>query len=137
MQNRLGSPSTNVYDVLIDVNRDKAEGEVDLNHAMPFSRPMRIWAGDYTDIAGAAVTVIAAGAAQKPGESRLELLKKNAAVFRQVVPQVAQHNPGGLLLVATNPVDVLSYAAWKLSCSPRGASLARAPSWTPRAYATS
>lgn len=102
--------------VLIDVNRARAEGEaMDLNHAVPFARPTRIWAGDYTDCAGAAVTIIAAGAAQKPGETRLDLVKKNAAIFRQIVPEVARHNPNGILLVATNPVDVLTYTAWKLS----------------------
>lgn len=105
--------------VLIDVNRAKAEGEaMDLNHTVPFAHPTRIWAGDYADCAGATVTVIAAGAAQKPGETRLDLVKKNAAIFRQIVPEVAHHNPNGILLIATNPVDVLTYVAWKLSGLP-------------------
>lgn len=105
--------------VLIDVNRAKAEGEaMDLNHAVPFAHPTRIWAGEYADCAGAAVTVVTAGAAQKPGETRLDLVKKNAAVFRQIVPEVARYNPDGLLIVATNPVDVLTYAAWKFSGLP-------------------
>jgi L-lactate dehydrogenase len=105
--------------VLIDVNRARAEGEaMDLNHAVPFARPTRIWAGDYTDCAGAAVTVIAAGAAQKPGETRLDLVRKNAAIFRQIVPEVARYNPNGILLIATNPVDMLTYATWKLSGLP-------------------
>lgn len=74
--------------VLIDANRDRAEGEaMDLNHAVPFAHPTRIWAGEYADCAGAAVTVIAAGANQKPGETRLDLLAKNAAIFRQIVPR--------------------------------------------------
>lgn len=102
--------------VLIDANKAKAEGEaMDLNHAIPFTYPTRIWAGDYFDCAGAVVTVIAAGAAQKPGESRLDLLRKNGAVFRQVIPEIVRHNPDGILLIATNPVDVLTYAALKLS----------------------
>ena len=105
--------------VLIDANRAKAEGEaMDLNHAVPFSHPTRLWAGDFSDCAGAVVTVLAAGANQKPGETRLELVKKNTAIWRQIVPELARHNPHGILLIATNPVDVLTYAAWKLSGLP-------------------
>ncbi len=102
--------------VLIDANRAKAEGEaMDLNHAVPFTHPTRIWAGNYPECAGAAVTVLAAGASQKPGETRIDLIKKNAAIWRAIIPEVAKHNPAGILLIATNPVDVLTYAAWKLS----------------------
>jgi len=105
--------------VLIDANRSKAEGEaMDLNHAVPFTHPTRVWAGDYADCASAVVTVLTAGAPQKPGETRLDLVKKNAAIWRDIVPQVARHNPAGILLVATNPVDVLTYATWKLSGMP-------------------
>ena len=105
--------------VLIDANRAKAEGEaMDLNHAVPFTHPTKVWAGDYPDCAGVPVTVLAAGAPQAPGETRLDLIKKNAAIWRSIVPQVAKHNPGGILLIATNPVDVLTYAAWKLSGLP-------------------
>lgn len=105
--------------VLIDVNRARAEGEaMDLSHAVPFTQPVHIWAGDYADCAAAAVTVVTAGTAQKPGETRLDLLKRNAAIFGEIVPQVARHNPGGILLVATNPVDVLTYASGKLSGLP-------------------
>jgi L-lactate dehydrogenase len=106
--------------VLIDANQRKAEGEaMDLNHAMPLTQPARIWVGDYQDCAGAAVTVITAGAAQKPGETRLDLAARNADIFRQIVPNVVEHNPDGILLVATNPVDVLSYATWKISGLPK------------------
>jgi L-lactate dehydrogenase len=106
--------------VLIDANRAKAEGEaMDLNHAVPFTHPTRVWAGEYRDCAGAVVTVLAAGAAQKPGETRLDLIKKNAAIWRSIVPEVVKPNPDGILLVATNPVDVLTYAAWKLSGLPQ------------------
>ncbi|MFB3813306.1 MAG: L-lactate dehydrogenase [Terriglobales bacterium] len=105
--------------VLIDINRARAEGEsMDLNHALPFAHPTRIWAGDYPDCAGAAVTVIAAGVAQKPGETRLDLVKRNAEVFRSIIPQIAKHNPDGVLLIATNPVDVLTYVSWKFSGLP-------------------
>jgi L-lactate dehydrogenase len=106
--------------VLVDVNKAKAEGEaMDLNHTVPFAYPTRIWAGDYADCAGAAVTVITAGAARlKPGQTRLDLVQTNAAVFRQIVPEVARHNPDGILLIASNPVDAMTYAAWKLSGLP-------------------
>jgi L-lactate dehydrogenase len=105
--------------VLIDVNRGKAEGEaMDLNHAVPFTHSTKIWAGDYSDCAGAPITVLSAGSPQLPGETRLDLAKKNAAIWTSIVPQVARHNPEGILLIATNPVDVLTYAAWKLSGLP-------------------
>jgi L-lactate dehydrogenase len=105
--------------VLIDINRAKAEGEaMDLNHTEPFAHPTRIWTGDYPDCAGAAVTVIAAGANQKPGETRLDLVKKNAAIFSAIIPQVARYNPGGIILNATNPLDVLTYASLSLSGFP-------------------
>ncbi len=102
--------------VLIDANRARAEAEaMDLNHSVPLAHPTRIWPGELRDCAGAAVTVIAAGVGQKPGETRLDLVRNNAAVFRGVVPEIARANPDGIILVATNPVDVLTYAAWKLS----------------------
>jgi len=105
--------------VLIDANHSRAEGEVmDLNHAVPFTHPTRVWAGTCADCAGAVITVLAAGAGQKPGETRLDLVKKNAAIWREIIPQVVRHNPEGILLVATNPVDVLTYAAWRLSGLP-------------------
>ena len=101
--------------VLIDANRKRAEGEaMDLAHAVPFSRPTRVWAGDYVDCAGAAVTVVAAGAGQKPGETRRDLAGRNNAIFADVIPRIAEANPDGILLIATNPVDVLSYRAWRL-----------------------
>jgi L-lactate dehydrogenase len=106
--------------VLVDANHKKAEGEaMDLNHAAPMSNPVRVQAGDYKDCAGAAITVITAGANQKPGESRLDLATRNAGIFREIVPQVVEHNPDTILLVATNPVDVLSYATWKMSGLPK------------------
>ena len=108
--------------VLIDANRARAEGEaMDLSHAAPFAQPVRIWAGELADCAGAAVTIICAGSAQRPGETRLDLARKNAAIIASIAPEVARHNPTGIVLVASNPVDVLTYAAWKLSGLPRGA----------------
>jgi len=105
--------------VLIDANHARVEGEaMDLNHALPFTHPTRVWAGNYSDCAGAVVTVLTAGAPQNPGETRLDLIKKNAAIWSQIVPHVVKANPNGILLIATNPVDVLTYAAWKLSGLP-------------------
>ena len=105
--------------VLIDANRERAEGEAtDLAHAVPFSKPTRVWAGDYPDCAGAAVTVITAGAAQRPGEDRLALVKRNDGIFGQIVPAVAGANPDGIIVVATNPVDVLAYRTWQRSGLP-------------------
>ena len=108
--------------VLVDANARKAEGEaMDLMHAVPFARTTRIWAGTIADCAGAAITVISAGAAQKPGETRLDLVRKNAAIFREIVPAVARANPDGIILVATNPVDVLAYLTYRISGLPAGA----------------
>jgi L-lactate dehydrogenase len=105
--------------VLIDADRGRAEGEaMDLSHAVPFSQPGRVWAGDYDDCGPAAVVVLTAGAGQKPGETRLDLAGRNAAIFREVVPRITAVNPGAVLLVATNPVDVLTFATWKLSGLP-------------------
>lgn len=105
--------------VLIDQDERRASGEaMDLNHAVPFTHPTRVWAGDYADLEPALITIIAAGVGQQPGETRLDLLQRNANVFRDVVPRVIRSNPDGILLIATNPVDILSYLAWKLSARP-------------------
>ena len=105
--------------VLIDANHAKAEGEaMDLNHAVPFAIPRESGRVNYSDCAGATVTVLAAGSNQKPGETRLDLIKRNVSIWRSIVSEVARHNPEGILLVATNPVDILTYAAWKLSGLP-------------------
>lgn len=107
--------------VLIDANQAKAEGEaMDLNHAVPMARPTRVWAGTYADCAGAAVTVITAGSAQRPGETRLDLAGRNVNIFRSIIPNVVQNNPNGILLIASNPVDILTYAALKFSSLPQG-----------------
>lgn len=105
--------------VLIDLNRERAEGEaMDLNHAMPFAGPARVWAGDYKDCGLADVVIIAAGSKQRPGETRLDLLKRNAEVFRQIVPQIVEQTRDAILVVATNPVDVLTYVTWHVSGLP-------------------
>lgn len=105
--------------VLIDAKREKAEGEaMDLNHGLSFVPPAQIWAGDYSDCHGAEIVVLSAGVASLPGETRLDLLERNSAIFREIVPQVARCNPEGILLVITNPVDVLTYLTAKLSGRP-------------------
>ncbi|MBE0448276.1 MAG: L-lactate dehydrogenase [Actinobacteria bacterium] len=105
--------------ILVDVNRKRAEGEVmDLDHAMPFAKPARIWAGDYSDFQGARIVVITAGIAQKPGETRLDLVNKNTAIFRDIIQKVAEYAGESIILVATNPVDIMTYAALKLSGFP-------------------
>lgn len=105
--------------VFIDVDKKRAEGEaMDLNHGLSFVRPARIWAGDYADCEGADIVVITAGIAQKPGESRLALTQKNFEIMKQIVSQVTRHNPECIFLVATNPVDAMTYAVLKLSGFP-------------------
>jgi L-lactate dehydrogenase len=96
--------------VLIDMDQARAEGEaMDLNHGLPFVRPMKIMVGDYADLENADVIVITAGANQRPGESRLALLEKNLRVFNDIVPKVKAVNPGAIIVVATNPVDLLTH----------------------------
>ena len=98
--------------VLVDLNHARAEAEAnDLFHAVPFAHPLSVRAGDYADLAGARVVVIAGGVAQKPGETRLQLLQRNADVFRQIVPSVLRHAPEAVLLVVTNPVDIMTHLA--------------------------
>ncbi|MCJ7771695.1 MAG: L-lactate dehydrogenase [Desulfobacterales bacterium] len=102
--------------VLMDKDEQRVEGEVmDLNHAVPLSNPVRIWNGDYSDCLGADIVVVSAGTAQRTGESRLDLLKRNIDIFAQIIPEIQKYNRNGVLLIATNPVDILSYAAWKIS----------------------
>ena len=98
--------------VLVDLDRKRAEAEAnDIYHAVPFAHPLTVRAGDYPDLAGARVVVIAGGVAQKPGEPRLQLLQRNADVFRQIVPSVLRHAPEAVLLVVTNPVDIMTHLA--------------------------
>lgn len=105
--------------VLIDVDRDRAEGEaLDIAHGMPFASPMNIYAGDYADAADADIAIITAGAAQKPGETRLDLVNKNVNIFKSIIPQIREVGFEGILLIVSNPVDVLTYAAIKMSGLP-------------------
>jgi L-lactate dehydrogenase len=96
--------------ILVDKNAERAQAEADdIFHAVPFANPMRITAGDYPDLAGCQVVILTAGVNQKPGETRLELLSRNALVFQQIVPAVLDHAPDAILVVATNPVDIMTH----------------------------
>lgn len=98
--------------VLVDKNPERAQAEADdLFHAVPFANPLHVRAGDYADLAGAKVVIVAAGVNQQPGETRLQLLERNAAVFRAVIPAIVQAAPDAALVVATNPVDVMTHLA--------------------------
>lgn len=98
--------------VLVDLNTARAEAEAnDIYHAVPFANPLTVRAGGYPDLSGARVVVIAAGVAQKPGETRPQLLQRNTAVFGQVVPSILQHAPDAVLVVVSNPVDILTHIA--------------------------
>lgn len=102
--------------VMVDLNTARAEAEAaDIRHAIPFSHPMSVRAGTYRDLTDCSVVVIAAGVNQKPGETRLQLLERNAAVFRSVVPAVLEHAPQAVLVVATNPVDIMTHVAADLA----------------------
>jgi len=105
--------------VIVDLDRNKAEGEVmDLASGMPYISPIEIFAGDYPDMKDSDLVVITAGARQKPGQSRMDLVGANIAIFKAIVPKVVQYAPQARILVVTNPVDVLSYAAYKISGKP-------------------
>lgn len=105
--------------VLIDADHDKAEGEaLDISHGTPFARPMKIYAGGYDDIVDASIIVITAGANQKPGETRLDLVKKNVGIFQSIIPEIKKRDCKGILLIVSNPVDILTYTAIKLSGFP-------------------
>lgn len=105
--------------VLIDANKGKAEGEaMDLSHSVPFVPPSKIYAGDYDDLKDAALIIITAGAGQKPNETRMDLVHKNVGIFKSIIPEIAKRNSEAILLVVANPVDILTYAALKLSGFP-------------------
>ncbi|MFS0635882.1 L-lactate dehydrogenase [Mesobacillus foraminis] len=107
--------------VLIDLNKEKSEGDaMDLNHGMPFApSPTKIWFGGYADCGDADIVVICAGANQKPGETRLDLVEKNANIFKGIVGDVMSSGFDGIFIVATNPVDILTYAVRKYSGLPK------------------
>ena len=117
--------------VLVDVDKDKAEGEaMDISHGIPFSRHMKVYAGDYDDIADASIIVVTAGAGQKPGESRLDLVHKNISIFKSIIPEIAKRNFQGILLIVANPVDILTQVALKILDFRRIVSLVPVRCWT-------
>lgn len=96
--------------VMVDVSRERAQAQADdISHAVPFSNPLDVYAGDYADLAGSRAVVIAAGVGRQPGETRVQLLQRNAAIFQQVVPQVLAHARDAVLVIATNPVDIMTH----------------------------
>ncbi len=106
--------------VIVDVNKDKAVGEaLDLSHGVSFVNPVDIYSGDYTDIKDSDIIIITAGAAQKPGETRLDLVNKNFNIFKTIIPEIIKHSPNSILLVVSNPVDILTYITYKLSGFPK------------------
>ena len=114
MQSRLFSEM-----VLLDANEEKADGEAkDIAHGVPFAGQMKIYAGNYDDVADAAIIIVTAGANQKPDETRLDLVHKNVAIYKSIIPEIASRDYQGILLVVSNPVDILTYTAIKLSGLP-------------------
>ena len=106
--------------VMIDADKNKAEGEaLDISHGLPFAKPMQLYAGDYEDIKDASIIIVTAGAGQKPGETRLDLVKKNVAIFGSIIPEIAKYNQDAIFLIVANPVDILTYAAARLSGYPQ------------------
>lgn len=105
--------------VLIDVDADRAEGEaLDISHGTAFASPIDIYAGTYDDIADAGIVIITAGVGQKPGETRIDLVNKNVAIFKDILGEIRARDFSGILLVVSNPVDILTYVSVKLSGLP-------------------
>jgi len=105
--------------VLLDANHDKAVGEAeDIGHGIPFAGEMDIYAGNYDDIADCSMVIITAGANQKPNETRLDLVQKNVAIYKDILSEITRRNYEGILLVVSNPVDILTYVTQKLSGLP-------------------
>ena len=105
--------------VLIDANHARAEGEaLDLSHGLPYTAAMDIYAGDYKDVSDCSLIIITAGANQKPGETRLDLIGKNVAILKSIIPQITAEGFEGILMIVSNPVDVLTYAAREISGYP-------------------
>lgn len=98
--------------VLVDLDKKRAQAEADdINHAVPFAHAVQVMSGEYSDLVGCKVVIVAAGVGQRPGETRLQLLTRNAAVFKQVIPSILAHAPRAILLIATNPVDIMTHLA--------------------------
>ncbi|MBU5485569.1 L-lactate dehydrogenase [Clostridium sp. MSJ-11] len=105
--------------VIVDIDKEKAKGEaMDLAHGVSFLKPVDVISGDYKDTEGSDIVIITAGVGQKPGETRLDLINKNYKVFKSIVPPVVEYSPNSIIMVVSNPVDVLTYVTYKLSGFP-------------------
>ncbi|MEW9095164.1 MAG: L-lactate dehydrogenase [Clostridiaceae bacterium] len=105
--------------VIVDIDKEKAKGEaMDLAHGVSFLKPVDVISGDYKDTEGSDIVIITAGVGQKPGETRLDLINKNYKVFKSIVPSVVEYSPNSIIIVVSNPVDVLTYVTYKLSGFP-------------------
>ena len=106
--------------VIIDVNKNKAEGEaLDIAHGIQFTNPVNIYSGDYKDLADAYLVIVTAGANQMPGETRIDLINKNASIFKKIIPSITEYNKDCILLIVSNPVDILTMLALELSGFPK------------------
>lgn len=106
--------------VIVDINKDKAIGEaMDISHGAAFVKPVKVISGTYEDTKDSDIVIITAGAAQKPGETRLDLVNKNIGIFKSLIPEIVKYSPESILLVVSNPVDILSYVTYKLSGFPK------------------
>lgn len=106
--------------VIVDLDKDKALGEsMDISHGAAFVSPVNIVAGDYEDTLDSDIVIITAGAAQRPGETRLDLVNKNVSIFKGIVPKIVEYSPDSIILVVSNPVDILSYITYKISGFPK------------------
>jgi L-lactate dehydrogenase len=104
--------------IFVDINRARAEAEAnDILHAVPFAHPLMVRAGEYSDLVDCRVVVIAAGVAQRSGETRLQLLQRNASVFEQVVPSILEHARDAILVIVSNPVDIMTHLAAHFAAS--------------------
>jgi L-lactate dehydrogenase len=107
--------------VIVDLDRKRLEGEaMDLSHGAPYISPVEVIAGEYSDIKDSDLVVITAGKKQMPGQTRIDLVRDNVAIYKAMIPEIIKHAPGAILLVVTNPVDILAYAAYKISGKPSG-----------------
>jgi L-lactate dehydrogenase len=106
--------------IIVDINKEKAEGEaMDLSHGASFVKPVDIIAGDYPDTKDSDIVIITAGVSQKPGETRLDLISRNLVIFKAIIPEITKYSPNSILLVVSNPVDILTYITYKLSGFPK------------------
>ena len=105
--------------VIVDINKDKSMAEaMDLSHGAAFVKPVNIISGEYEDTKDSDIVIITAGIGPKPGETRLDIINKNISIFKTMIPQIVKYNPNAILLVVSNPVDVLTYITYKLSGFP-------------------